>query len=501
MISKKLSKSIVAGLLSVAFVCLMAMPRAHSQIAKQPSLSNAGQAYIKVTSPRAREVWEKGTKYPIRWESQGVRADVKILLIRESVRASQTTKEIGAAPAVKSVKPIEIVKDTPNSGSYDYTVPNDLPDGIYKVQVATIDMSVKGTSEGTVAIGTKNPIGDKMLRFGDRRKGNEKVEAPPAGTAQSAGKAQTAGATASTGPTPSAGATASKATPKATIPSVAVAGKSQAAAVKVVKVQVNPVKVSEAELKNLPALKAAATGTNLKFGGHSTSGRKIVVTAPKDGDIWEADKEYTITWDSTGITGDVKIDVAANQYQLHPITGGTANSGAYLFRVPRNFVGDYRVWRVRVSTLDGTIYGWSPPSFILYSQDVDLQCQIYDPKICTPSGWYKRNAEERWLQFNVWIRNDGIRHPISVDKVLVQLIKEPDEIVCYQEEWGIGGIYPHEWYKLPDPRKIELRPINHDSRRNKGVYRLEVWLDPENRLGELEGLQHDNKAVLKWTID
>jgi hypothetical protein len=159
---------------------------------------------------------------------------------------------------------------------------------------------------------------------------------------------------------PSAGATASKATPKTSTPSAAVAGKSQAAAVNVVKVQVNPVRVSEAELKNLPPIKAAATGSNLKFGGRSTAGRKIEVTSPKDGDVWEAGKEYSVTWESTGITGDVKIDVAANQYELHPVTGRTVNSGAYLFRVPRNFVGDYRVWRARVSTLDDTIYGLSP---------------------------------------------------------------------------------------------------------------------------------------------
>jgi hypothetical protein len=281
---------------------------------------------------------------------------------------------------------------------------------------------------------------------------------------------------------------------------VGVAGKNQAAAVKIVKLQVAPVKVSEAELKNLPLQKSVAGGTNLVFGGHSAAGRKIEVTAPKDGDVWEAEKEYTITWESTGISGDVKIDVAANQYQLHPIAERTANTGTYLFRVPRNFVGDFRVWRVRVSTLDGTIYGWSLCCFTLYTQDIDLQCMIYDQKIGWPGGYLKENKEYRYLQFNVWMRNDGIRYPISVDTVLVQLIKEPEEIVCYQEEWGLGGIYPHEWYRLPEPRKIELSSWSDDFRNNKGVYRLEVWLDPPNRLGEMEGLRHNNKAVYRWTI-
>jgi len=494
MIKKKPFRSSMAGILTFSLIGLVTVSGARTQISKQTSFSQAGPAVIKVTAPSSRQTWEKGDKYPIRWESQGVPGEVRILLVRQDMSASQVTLGAKASQATKRVKPVDVVGKTVNSGSYDCVVPGDIAEGLYKVQIMTVDGSVKGTSEGIVAIRSK------ALRFGDRRKGNEKAGAA-AGTAQSAGQAQAPGAAASTGRFPSAGATASKATPQTTAPSAAAAGKSQAAAVKVVKVQVNPVQVSEAELKNLPPFKAAAKGSNLKFGGRSTAGRKIVVTSPKDGDVWEAGKEYSITWESTGITGDVKIDVAANQYQLHPVTGRTVNSGAYLFRVPRNFVGDYRVWRARVSTLDGTIYGWSPPSFTLYSQDVDLQCQINNPRIGWPGGYLKEGKEYRYLQFNVWMRNDGTRLPISIDTVLVKIIKEPQEIVCYQEEWGFGGIYPHAWYRLPDPRTIKVSSWSDNRDMNRGVYRMEVWLDPQNRLGELEGLRQDNKAVHKWILD
>lgn len=509
MVTKNHMRSAMASFLSFTLICLMTMSSAHSQISKRTSLTQAGQAFIKVTSPGARQAWDKGNKYPIRWESRGVQGEVKILLVRQDMQASQVTREHQADQAAKQAKPVEVIGTSANSGSYDYLVPSDLPDGIYKVQVTSIDASVKGTSEGTVAIGSKKPEPGKALRFGDWRKGTEKAETAQAGTAQSAGKAQAAGAAASTGPTQTAaGTTPTTAAAKTTTPSVAVAGKSQAAAVKVVKVQVTPVKVSEAELKNIPLQKSVAGSSNLQFGGHSTPGRKIVVTAPKDGDVWEADKEYTITWESTGITGDVKIDVAANQYQLHPIAERTVNSGAYRFRVPRNFVGDYRVWRARVSTLDGTIYGWSPPSFTLYTQDIDLHCKIYDPRF----GWKEVDVWpfyydiDSWLQFNVMIRNDGIRVPISIDTVLVQIIKEPQEIVCYQEEWGFGGIYPHVWYQLPEPRRIDWAQIRdvlvqHNLQNNAltdGSLRMVVWLDPQNRLGELEGLRQDNKVVTIW---
>ena len=104
------------------------------------------------------------------------------------------------------------------------------------------------------------------------------------------------------------------------------------------------------------------------------------------------------------------------------------------------------------------------------------------------------------------MRNDGTRFPISIDTVLVQIIKEPQEIVCYQEEWGFGGIYPHVWYQLPEPRKLDWAQIRgvleqHNLQKHAltdGSLRMEVWLDPQNRLGELEGLRHDNKVVMHW---
>jgi len=500
---------LMVGLLGIFLFSISGIVYAQYQMKAPQISSKGGEAYIKVTSPAENEVWEKGKKYTIRWESKGIRGNLKIMLVSEDVKLSQDTKTVKPLQVTKDkeVKPFEITKNTYNSGSYSYIVSRNLPNGIYKIQIMTIDESVKGESEGTITIGGQKFASAKETSQAEQGKvptaskyGAQTGAAPAAKT----GGAQTpqgatappAGATASTGKTASTAATPSK----GVTPSAGIGGKSQAAAVKVVKQQFTVVKVSESELKNLPVQKSAASTTNLKIGGHSTTKGKIIVYTPKDGDIWEADKEYNITWESTGVSGDVKIALAANQYNLIPITERTANTGAYLFRVPRNLVGDFRLWRVRVSTLDGTVYGWSPAYFSLYTQDIDLQCMIYDPKIGWPGGYIKENEEKRWLQFNVWMRNDGIRFPINVDKVLVQIIKEPEEIVFYQEEWGFGGIYPHEWYKLPDPRKIELSSFSADHRRNKGVYRAEVWLDPENRLGELEGLRHNNKAVFRWII-
>jgi hypothetical protein len=487
MISKKPSKRSVLVLLSLACLCLMAI--AQSQVSKQPSLSKAGQVYIKVTSPGAGTVWERGKTYPIRWESQGVRGDVRILLIWESLRATQATKEIGASPAVKSVKPIEIVKDAPNSGSYDYVVPNSLPDGIYKVQITTVDMSVKGTSEGTVAVGGQQASGDTKYGFGDRRK-------------DQAGAATAAGAKAS-----ASGAT----------PPPGVSGKSQVEAQKVVKVQVTPEKVSAAELNNFKFQASAPRASNLKIGGAGTTGRQIDVTSPKDGDKWENGKEYGITWGASGISGDVKIVLekiwihagGKQSVEEHPIVERTANSGSYRFFVPMNYVSDPYGYHVRVSTLDGKASGKSRGAIIVNTRPIDLECMITDLGQRTQKTvyYYKPTEGEKSIRFNVWFRNKGTRSPISITEVLVRIIKEPEGVVCEQEEWGFGGIYHNDWYKLHEPRKFVVETWEHfakDFNRNinlkAGAYRIEVELDPNNRLGEDEQLRSDNKTSAKWVI-
>ena len=72
MITKIQFKPLMAFVLAFALIGLMTTSGAHSQISKRTSVSQTGPAAIKVTAPSARQTWDKGTKYPIRWESRGV---------------------------------------------------------------------------------------------------------------------------------------------------------------------------------------------------------------------------------------------------------------------------------------------------------------------------------------------------------------------------------------------------------------------------------------------
>jgi hypothetical protein len=503
---------VLGAVLAIVFLCAITTDFAQSQGAKQRSLTRVGQASIKVTSPSGRVVWVKGKKYGIRWESQGVQGEVRILLLREDVKASQTTEELRTSQAAKDMKVIEIVKSIPNSGSYDYVVPGGLPEGIYKVQVMTIDGSIMGTSEGTVAI---RGLETRKYGLGDRRKGTEETKAVQTETTSKAAKTQAAGAAAAASATPSGGTTASKTPAKATTSSTGIGGKSQASAAKtqIVKLQVAPVKVSATELNKFefktPEFSASTPKTNLKIGGHSTAGGTIDVLLPHADDVWQIDQNYVIRWKSTGISGDVRIDLESTltvggNRKSYPIIERTADTGSYSFHVPANwFDHNVRNVRVRVSTLDGNGSGASPGSIKIYTQNVDLQCMIVEPGVWATDYHDFNPRFKSWFEFNVWFRNDGLQPRIMINTILFRLIKEPEEVVLLQEEWGTGWIYPGAWYKLAEPKRIDIYSSGFSGTKEylgSGSYRVEVTLDPQNQLGEREPLRDDNKAVARWHI-
>ena len=324
------------------------------------------------------------------------------------------------------------------------------------------------------------------------------------------GTTASASVTTSTAMTPAKGAT----------PTAAIAGKSQATATKIVRQDVTSVKVSDAELNNFKIQKSTVRSPHYKIGGYSTTGETIEVISPKDGDTWEAGKEYGISWKRAGITGDVKIVLEKitiypggkpDSIEEYPIVERTANTGSYRFRVPVYWVPNPYGYHVRVSSLDGKAHGKSRGAIILPDLPplVDLECAIVDAKIGEQKTlyYYKATEEEKFFEFNVLLRNKGSRSPIMINTILTRIIKEPEEVVCYQIEWGTGWMYHNEWYKTNAPIRFTIETWKHfvkdfgrDVDLKKGAYRVEVELDPQNRLNENEELRGDNKVVKKWMI-
>ncbi len=87
---------------------------------------------ITVTSPHSGETWYKGSyyHYTIRWTKRGdMNANVKIRLYQGDSRV------------------LSITDSTPNDGEYEWTIPESVDEGTYKIRVKTIDNAVYDDSE------------------------------------------------------------------------------------------------------------------------------------------------------------------------------------------------------------------------------------------------------------------------------------------------------------------------------------------------------------------
>ena len=100
---------------------------------------------IKVIYPNGGEIWEKGKKYTIRWESKGLSGNVKIMLKWGHGSGGWFT----------------VTESAVNSGSYNYTVPKTgigQEGGEFKVYVLTRDESIKDASDKPFTIETRETL-------------------------------------------------------------------------------------------------------------------------------------------------------------------------------------------------------------------------------------------------------------------------------------------------------------------------------------------------------
>ena len=97
---------------------------------------------ITVTSPHTGDTWTKGQKYTIRWTKSGSMSNfVKIRLYQGN------TKVLG------------IVDRTDNDGSFDWTVPDTINTGTYRIRIKTVDNQIYDDSENFAISGASQNTG------------------------------------------------------------------------------------------------------------------------------------------------------------------------------------------------------------------------------------------------------------------------------------------------------------------------------------------------------
>jgi hypothetical protein len=113
--------------------------------------------------------------------------------------------------------------------------------------------------------------------------------------------------------------------------------------------------------------------------GYTTEG--IAIITPNGGESWIRGAAYDITWSSSGVSGNVKIELYKGGSYSSMIASSTANDGSYTWDIPGSQLPgiDYRI---RISSLD------NPAFFDLSNDDFSICSQIV---LIAPNGgevWY-----------------------------------------------------------------------------------------------------------------
>ena len=224
-------------------------------------------------------------------------------------------------------------------------------------------------------------------------------------------------------------------------------------------------------------------------------------------DFWIAGASYPVRWSSTNLNDPVKIHMVhavASDYVFYPVTYNTENDGAFDFTVPAMLGCNYKNFYLQVATLDEQLKAVSAPIEV-YHEPADMTVKVVGLGQHTDVNPYIDYKSDEWLQFDVWVRNNGTQQSTTVQTIRVIVIKEPEEVVIDggHEEFGFGNIAPRLWYSTPEPRKYKIRKtVWGDTKVNlqEGAYRVEVTVDPMNLLGEDPPMREDNHFVQRFEI-
>jgi len=149
---------------------------------------------------------------------------------------------------------------------------------------------------------------------------------------------------------------------------------------------------------------------------------------------------------------------------------------------------------VRVASLEDKAEAYSS-RLTVYNEPVDMTCKIVNLKRKWKTNWHLEYNE--WLEFDVCLRNNGTQ-PAEIETVSIIIVKEPEGYVVYREEIGFGIISQLLWYQTPEPLKYAVQ--NNDVETEAGAYRVEITVDPLNRLGEDPAMREDNTTIRRFIL-
>ncbi|MEA3432572.1 MAG: peptidoglycan DD-metalloendopeptidase family protein, partial [candidate division WOR-3 bacterium] len=95
------------------------------------------------------------------------------------------------------------------------------------------------------------------------------------------------------------------------------------------------------------------------------------LTCPNSGETLTKGQDYTITWDSSNVTGDIQIHLYKGETNILPLAADAPNTGCYPFNPPDS-LEDGDDYRIGISAMDGTVSDFSDSDFTIQSSSSAL---------------------------------------------------------------------------------------------------------------------------------
>ncbi len=246
---------------------------------------------------------------------------------------------------------------------------------------------------------------------------------------------------------------------------------------------------------------------------------KLKVLSPKYQDKWHMLQEYTIRWESEGLSKDDDIGIALKQISKKnaKIIGISKNTGEFTFQVPypRIFYG-YDIRVILTPLKDRSVEVTSDP-FAIIKPGVDLI-----PNSPSISYQMPQRRPKKWWEAIGDIFTGGITFfaneavevaklaangvTMKVELFVIQKGREilgDVEVECNILEGGYNVVYafkkkvipflkPNQRYNLTFAAPTKPMGLS------KGTYTLEVFIDPENRQQEMKQIRKNNRISVEF---
>jgi hypothetical protein len=248
----------------------------------------------------------------------------------------------------------------------------------------------------------------------------------------------------------------------------------------------------------------------------------LTVLAPKYQEQWNVLQDYTIKWESEGLTSDDEIGIALKPIsgKMAKIVGIVKNTGEYTYHVPYpvTFMG-FDIQVILTPLKDRSIEVLSDP-FTILKPMVDLIAN--NPAVTYK---YRQKKKKKWWQVLgdiftggiTWYANEvlelaRIKAEGTTMEVTVNvmnkgfLTRQNVAVECsIQTLWG-NVMYSFDRQNIPVVYPDLPAPVTFSGRTKEmnleaDTYILEILIDPDNRAGELEPFRGNNRVVAEFEIE